>query len=119
MSKKIVEAMCNAFLVFEKLREQNNDLRKQLAASDVDIERLKGMVDEIHAARKVVNQHEKLLFEIAGLRQQLADSQQALRNVYEVWPGSENLPRATAAFDAYLLSVINQMRDAAKEGLKP
>lgn len=39
--------------------------------SESEIDRLKGMVDEIHAARKVVNQHDKMLIEIAGLRQKL------------------------------------------------
>lgn len=40
--------------------------------SDSEIDRLKGMVDEIGAARKVNSQHDKLLVEIAELRQQLA-----------------------------------------------
>jgi len=43
---------------------------------------------------------------------------QCLRNVYEVWAGSEGIPAPTVASDAYLLSLIEQMRDAAKEGLR-
>ena len=43
---------------------------------------------------------------------------QCLRNVYEVWAGSEGIPAPTVASEAYLLSLVEQMRDAAKEGLK-
>jgi len=42
---------------------------------------------------------------------------QCLRNVYEVWAGSEGIPTPTVASEAYLLSLVEQMRDAAKEGL--
>ena len=42
---------------------------------------------------------------------------QCLRNVYEVWAGSEGIPAPTVASEAYLLSLVEQMRDAAKEGL--
>lgn len=45
---------------------------EQLDSRDAEVARLKGMVDEIHAARKVVNQHDKLLAQIHTLRQQLA-----------------------------------------------
>jgi hypothetical protein len=40
-----------------------------------------------------------------------------LRNVYEVWAGSEGIPAPIVASEAYLLSLVEQMRDAAKEGL--
>ena len=43
---------------------------------------------------------------------------QCLRNVYEVWAGSEGIPAPTVASEAYLLSLVEQMRDAAKEGLQ-
>lgn len=56
--------------------------------------------------------------EIESLRQQLADSQQVLRNVYEVWAGSEGIPGPATASEAYLLSLVEQMRDAAKAGMK-
>lgn len=39
------------------------------------------------------------------------------RNVYEVWAGSEGIPEPQTAAEAYLLSLVEQMRDAAKEGL--
>jgi uncharacterized protein YhaN len=53
-----------------------------------------------------------------NLREQLAASQQALRNVYEVWAGSEGIPVPETVVEAYLLRLVEQMRDAAKEGLK-
>lgn len=42
---------------------------------------------------------------------------QCLRDVYEVWAGSEGIPAPTVASEAYLLSLVEQMRDAAKKGL--
>jgi hypothetical protein len=51
-------------------------------------------------------------------RKQLAASQQALRNVYEVWAGSEGIPVLETVVEAYLLRLVEKMRDAAKEGLK-
>jgi hypothetical protein len=52
---------------------------------------------------------------VGSLSQQLAASQQALRNVYEVQVGI-SIP--TNAVEKYLLTLIKQMRDAAKEGMK-
>ena len=43
---------------------------------------------------------------------------QCCRDVYEVWAGSEGVPEPQTAVEAYLLSLVEQMRDAAKEGLK-
>lgn len=43
---------------------------------------------------------------------------QCCRDVYEVWAGSEGIPEPQTAAEAYLLSLVEQMRDAAKEGLK-
>ena len=50
-------------------------------------------------------------------REEVATLHQCLRNVYEVWAGSEGIPAPTVASEAYLLSLVEQMRDAAKEGL--
>ena len=50
--------------------------------------------------------------------QELRRLHHCLRNVYEVWAGSEGIPAPTSASEAYLLSLVEQMRDAAKEGLK-
>ena len=43
---------------------------------------------------------------------------QCCRDVYEVWAGSEGIPEPQTAAEAYLLSLVEQMRDASKEGLK-
>ena len=43
---------------------------------------------------------------------------QVCRNVYEVWAGSEGIPKPETCAEAYLLRLVEQMRDAAKEGLK-
>ena len=43
---------------------------------------------------------------------------QCCRDVYEVWAGSEGIPEPQTAPEAYLLSLVEQMRDAAKEGLR-
>ena len=51
-------------------------------------------------------------------KEEVATLHQCLRNVYEVWAGSEGIPAPTVASEAYLLSLVEQMRDAAKEGLK-
>jgi len=39
------------------------------------------------------------------------------RNVYEVWAGSEGIPMPKTCGEAYLLQLVEQMRDAAKKGL--
>ena len=56
--------------------------------------------------------------ENAKLRDEMRRLHQCLRNVYEVWAGSEGIPAPTKASEAYLLSLVEKMRDAAKEGLK-
>jgi hypothetical protein len=42
---------------------------------------------------------------------------QICRNVYEVWAGSEGIPVPIMASEAYLLSLVEKMRDEAKKGL--
>ena len=42
---------------------------------------------------------------------------QVARNVYEVWAGSEGIPLPETAAEAYLLQLVEQMRDEAKNGL--
>jgi hypothetical protein len=51
-----------------------------------------------------------LIVEIERLRQ-------VARNVYEVWAGSDGIPQPETAAEAYLLKLIEQMRDEAKDGL--
>jgi len=42
---------------------------------------------------------------------------QVCRNVYEVWAGSEGIPIPETCPEAYLLNLVEQMRDEAKKGL--
>lgn len=42
---------------------------------------------------------------------------QVCRNVYEVWAGSEGIPVPETCTEAYLLQLIEKMRDEAKAGL--
>jgi len=62
------------------------------------------------------------------LRNQLTEELKAARdeidrlrlvalNVYEVWAGSEGIPMPETAAEAYLLHLVKQMRDEAKDGL--
>jgi hypothetical protein len=39
------------------------------------------------------------------------------REIYEVWAGSEGIPMPETAPEAYLLHLVEQMRDIAREGL--
>lgn len=58
---------------------------------------------------------------LAFLRKALAEPQttesQALRNIYEIWAGSEGIPVPETAVEAYLLRLIEQMRDEASKAL--
>lgn len=41
----------------------------------------------------------------------------ALKEIYEIWAGSEGIPVPTTAPEAYLLGLIEQMRDIARDAL--
>lgn len=41
----------------------------------------------------------------------------ALKNIYEIWAGSEGIPVPETAVEAYLLRLIEQMRDEASRAL--
>ena len=56
--------------------------------------------------------------EYCAMKEEVARLHQCCRDVYEVWAGSEGIPEPQTAAEAYLLSLVEQMRDAAKEGLK-
>ena len=43
---------------------------------------------------------------------------QICRDIYEVWAGSEATLMPETAVEAYLLRLVEQMRDIAKEGLR-
>ena len=40
-----------------------------------------------------------------------------LRNIYEVWAGSDGIPIPETAPEAYLLRLLENMKDEAKAGL--
>ena len=44
---------------------------------------------------------------------------QICRNIYEVWAGSEGILKPLTSKEAYLLGLVEEMRDEAKKGLKP
>ena len=71
-------------------------------------------VKELAACAAAFDRQQEMLDRNA---EQIATLHQCLRNVYEVWAGSEGIPAPTVASEAYLLSLVEQMRDAAKEGL--
>ena len=52
------------------------------------------------------------------LHDEIERLRQVCRNVYEVWAGSEGIPVPETAPEAYLLWLVETMRDEAKEGLK-
>ena len=62
-------------------------------------------------ARNAIDYIRELERENDGLRQ-------VCREIYEVWGGSDALPIPETAPEAYLLKLVEQMRDAAREGLK-
>ena len=55
---------------------------------------------------------------IAQLEQENAAQKRVCRNVYEVWAGSEGIPEPETCPEAYLLQLVEQMRDEAKAGLE-
>jgi len=52
---------------------------------------------------------------IKAQRNQLRNN---LYEIYEVWAGSEGIPIPETAAEAYLVRLVEQMRDISKEGLK-
>ena len=61
---------------------------------------------------------------IQALRDRLAQPEpepvayRYFREIYEIWAGSEGIPLPKTCTEGYLLQLIEQMRDIAKEGLK-
>lgn len=54
---------------------------------------------------------------VAVLVEEIKRLHRVARNVYEVWAGSEGIPQPETAPEAYLLQLVEQMRDEAKNGL--
>ena len=87
---------------------------------DVSVSRewLTELIRDAHRYQDALKLLEVTEKENAKLRDEMRRLHQCLRNVYEVWAGSEGIPAPTKASEAYLLSLVEKMRDAAKEGLK-
>jgi len=45
-------------------------------------------------------------------------SKELFREIYEVWARSEGIPEPATCTEAYLLRLIEQMRDIAKQGME-
>jgi hypothetical protein len=54
---------------------------------------------------------------VATLIGEVERLRQVARNVYEVWAGSDGIPMPETAAEGYLLHLVEQMRDEAKNGL--
>ena len=76
-----------------------------LEAVKVELAALRSKVAELDAAN-------------VGLAQESHDLQQICRDAYEVWAGSEGIPIPQTTAEAYLLSLLEQMSDEVKRGLK-
>lgn len=89
------------------------------ASRDAEVERLKGMVDEIQAARRVNSEHDKLLAQVHTLRHQLSMSQQAKDDatVSAAWTMYDRERMANTGLNK-LLSDAQSERDNAWEELR-
>ena len=54
---------------------------------------------------------------IKALKAEIERLQRICRDAYEVWAGSEGIPEPETAAEAYLLQLLEQMRDEIKKGL--
>lgn len=72
---------------------------------------------EPYWAANRVQEGEKAIEQLATLKRQRDMLLQVARNTYEVWAGSEGIPQPETAAEAYLLRLIEQMRNEAKIGL--
>lgn len=96
-------------------QKENDGLRQQLATANSELDRVGAELGLPAGIGPAPGELKRIL---DSLRQQLADSQQALRNVYEVWASRDGLPMPMNAGEYYMLDMIARMRDAAKEGMK-
>ena len=55
--------------------------------------------------------------EIEALKAEIERLQRICRDAYEVWAGSEGIPEPETAAEAYLLQLLEQMRDEIKKGV--
>ena len=54
---------------------------------------------------------------IKALKAEIERLQRICRDAYEVWAGSEGIPEPETAAEAYLLQLLEQMRDEIKKGV--
>ena len=96
-------------------REQPEALRLADALEDTD-----GAHDHDQAAAELRRLHEenKTLCDRLAQSEPEPVSHRYFREIYEVWAGSEGIPLPKTCTEGYLLHLIEQMRDIAKEGLK-
>ena len=52
------------------------------------------------------------------MMEEIEELRAVFRDAYEVWAGSEGIPKPVTAAEAYLLQLLSQMRDEVKRGLK-
>ena len=77
-----------------------------------EIERLRGEVDALNEESERIAHHAA---EVSGDNKRL---RQVCRDAYEVWAGSEGIPEPKYASEAYLLSLLMNMTDEVRKGLK-
>lgn len=58
-----------------------------------------------------------IMDDINDAKREIERLRQVCRDAYEVWAGSEGIPEPKYASEAYLLSLLEQMRDEVKKGL--
>ena len=93
---------------------------KRIAASDDQIataaeEMVKGPMWFIE---QILLKHEQAVMEVMAEQQaEIQRLRQVCRDTYEVWAGSEGIPKPIYVSEAYLLSLVEQMRDEVKRGL--
>lgn len=60
--------------------------------------------------------------ELEDLLRQLEQEREArrriCREIYEVWAGSEGIPAPHSPSEGYLMKLLDDVRDLAKEGIK-
>jgi hypothetical protein len=89
---------------------------KDLPEGETQYDHFDELIAQLRVARD--NFYRSKAMSETALREEVRYLHQVCRNVYEVWAGSEGIPVPQTCPEAYLLQLIEQMRDAAKEGFK-
>jgi hypothetical protein len=85
----------------------DTDFSKRIAALEAEL-----------AEAKRVTFDPTILEDMNRLEAENAELRQICRNTYEVWAGSEGIPVPETSPEAYLLQLVEKMRDEVKRGLK-